>query len=248
MLPYEDTSSLPLLFHLNSEPWLNEEAYADPTAMPEFTPVTNPSAAVPLPAASERSALSQLLIQRRSCRSFALQPMPLESVARLLDHAYGAIEAAVRDNGLLGITRPVPSAGGLYPLNIRVSTQAVVGVPDGIYGYNVLHRCLEPQAAAATPSDVSEHLLAQYFLQHANVVIMLSAVLGRTLKKYGARGYRYVLLEAGHVAQNICLTAAELGLGSLCVGGYRDRGLNRALGLDGQHEAVVYCVGVGYPE
>jgi SagB-type dehydrogenase family enzyme len=79
-------------------------------------------------------------------------------------------------------------------------------------------------------------------------VIVLSANFGRTLKKYGARGYRYVLLEAGHVAQNICLTAAELGLGSLCVGGYRDRGLNHALGLDGQHEAVVYCIGVGYPE
>ena len=76
---------------------------------------------------------------------------------------------------------------------------------------------------------------------------MISAVFPRTLRKYGARGYRYVLLEAGHVAQTICLLAAEQQLGSLCMGGFWDARLNAFLKFDGTTQAVVYCVGVGHP-
>ena len=71
---------------------------------------------------------------------------------------------------------------------------------------------------------------------------------GRSQKKYGTRGYRYVLLEAGHSAQNVCLRAAELGLGSLCMGGFEDARLNRMLGLEPAREGVVYAVAVGHPE
>jgi SagB-type dehydrogenase family enzyme len=167
-------------------------------------------------------------------------------VVRLFENAYDTIAVTLRDNGLLGITRPIPSAGGLYPLNLRVLTRDITGVPDAVYDYNVLHRCLEPKTLPVDAGEVTDHFLAQQFLEHASVIVILSAVFARTLKKYGARGYRYVLLEAGHVAQNLCLTAAELGLGSLCVGGYRDRALNSALGLDERREAVVYCIGIGH--
>jgi SagB-type dehydrogenase family enzyme len=88
--------------------------------------------------------------------------------------------------------------------------------------------------------------MAQHFLENANVLFMFSAVFHRTLKKYGARGYRYILLEAGHAAQNVCLLAAEEGLGALCAGGFIDSKLNRFLEFDGRTESVLYCVGVGY--
>ena len=60
----------------------------------------------------------------------------------------------------------------------------------------------------------------------------MAAVFGRNQKKYGPRGYRYTLLEAGHSAQNVCLRAIELGLGTLCMGGFEDSRLNRVLGLE----------------
>jgi SagB-type dehydrogenase family enzyme len=75
--------------------------------------------------------------------------------------------------------------------------------------------------------------------------VILAAVFQRTLKKYGPRGYRYVLFEAGHAAQNVCLLATELDLGSICTGGFYDGRLNRYLGLDGTSEAVLYLVGLG---
>ena len=74
----------------------------------------------------------------------------------------------------------------------------------------------------------------------------MTAVFDPTLRKYGARGYRFVLFEAGHAAQNLCLLATEQGLASLCVGGFMDGALNSFVGLDGRARAVVYCVGLGH--
>jgi SagB-type dehydrogenase family enzyme len=71
-------------------------------------------------------------------------------------------------------------------------------------------------------------------------------VFRRTQKKYGPRGYRYILLEAGHCGQNFCLKAAELGLSTLCMGGFVDSGLNMMLGLQQKEEGVVYTVAAGY--
>jgi SagB-type dehydrogenase family enzyme len=84
------------------------------------------------------------------------------------------------------------------------------------------------------------------FMKNANVVIALAAVFMRTQSKYGPRGYRYILLEAGHVAQNICLRAMELGLESLCMGGFVDSALNGLLNLKLTEEGVVYTVAAGF--
>ena len=96
------------------------------------------------------------------------------------------------------------------------------------------------------PLETAAALLAQPFISNANLVIFVAAQFQRTLAKYGPRGYRYVLLEAGHVAQNLCLLAEERGLTTLCIGGFRDAKVNGWLGIDGMREAVVYGVAVGY--
>jgi len=74
----------------------------------------------------------------------------------------------------------------------------------------------------------------------------MAAVFLRTQVKYGPRGYRYILLEAGHVAQNICLRGMELGLESLCMGGFLDSALNELVGLRAKEEGVVYTVAAGF--
>ena len=74
----------------------------------------------------------------------------------------------------------------------------------------------------------------------------LSVVLPRSSFKYGQRAYRFALLEAGHVAQNLLLAAEGLDLGALPVGGFFDDELNRLLQLDGCQEFVVYLVLMGH--
>ena len=244
MLPVKDAYSLPLLYHLNSEPWLNIEAYNDPTNEVQFKQVE--SAAVPLPPAHKSSALNKLLQARHSCRQFKRQLLRLDALSEILAGAYGIQDILPAQTGNWGCTRPAPSAGGLYPLEIYLALADVEGAADGVYHYNVLRHSLETIASELMVDEIGAYLLEQHFLRDANAILFLSAVFRRTLKKYGPRGYRYVLLEAGHVAQNISLLAVEHNLGVLSVGGFYDSKLNRTLDLDGRNEAVIYCIALGF--
>lgn len=247
MIPYEDPTTLSRLYHLNSEPWLNKEAYATAAYRIDYKELSESSDRVALPAPQE-STLLKLLKTRASCRRYNLQPMPLATLATLLGAAYGAGRIGTIPNGPKVLFRTVPSAGGLFPLELYVVTQSVIGIADGLHHYAVRRHCLELIKRGSLFAEQHGVLLADPFVRDANVVVFIAAVFGRTQKKYGPRGYRYILIEAGHVAQNLCLSATEQGLGSLCMGGFMDSKLNRFLGLDGVHEAAVYGVGIGYRE
>jgi SagB-type dehydrogenase family enzyme len=246
MIPYEDATTLSLLYHLNSEPWLNAEAYEASAYKVDYKETSEAEDRITLPVPQE-SPLLKLLETRASCRRYKLQPMPIVTLATLLGGAYGIVRMGAIEAGLNALFRSAPSAGGLFPLELYVLAQSVVGVADGMHHYAVRHHRLELIKAGPLFAERHSALVADPFVRDANVVIFIAAVFDRTQKKYGPRGYRYILLEAGHVAQNLCLLATEQGLGSLCMGGFMDSKLNHLLGLDGIHEAVVYSVGVGYP-
>jgi SagB-type dehydrogenase family enzyme len=82
-------------------------------------------------------------------------------------------------------------------------------------------------------------------MEAAALCVLLVGNFPRTKFKYGERGYRFALLEAGHLAQNILLIAEALGLGALPVGGYVDAHLNALVGVDGCEQAVLYGVVIG---
>jgi SagB-type dehydrogenase family enzyme len=246
MIPYEDATSLSRLYHLNSEPWLNMQAYDISAYKVDYKRIPDAEQCIRLPVPQD-SALLELLKTRSSCRQYETRTMPLETLGTLLGGAYGISRMAAIQDGVNALLRTVPSAGGLYPLEIYVVTRNVSGVTDGVHHYAVRNHCLELVRPGSLFAERRSSLLADPFVQYANVVVFIAAVFARTQKKYGPRGYRYVLLEAGHLAQNLCLLATEQGLGSLCMGGFMDSKLNRFLGLDGIHEAVLYGVGIGYP-
>lgn len=247
MLPFEDTNTLSLLFHLNSEPWGNTDAYQNATYDVGYKDVSSCLPEVALPAAPE-SALRSLLRKRASCRAYDRKPLPLASAAALLSGAYG-ISRVDREilEGSAALLRPVPSAGGLFPLELYVISQNLDSVADGLHHYNVRNHSLEPLKIRSPMEYITRSLYMKDQVQDANMIVFLVGIFERSQKKYGPRGYRYVLLEAGHVAQNLCLQAVELGLGSLCMGGYVDSELNRALELQPASEGVVYSIAIGWP-
>jgi SagB-type dehydrogenase family enzyme len=75
--------------------------------------------------------------------------------------------------------------------------------------------------------------------------LLVLAVFGRTRFKYGQRGYRFALLEAGHLVQNVVLAAAALEVPALPWGGFYDAQLDALVGADGVDESVVYAVVLG---
>jgi SagB-type dehydrogenase family enzyme len=76
-------------------------------------------------------------------------------------------------------------------------------------------------------------------------LILVAAIFGRTRFKYGLRGYRFALLEAGHIAQNVVLAATALGLAAVPLGAFYDRRTDEFLGLDGVNESTLYTIAFG---
>jgi len=245
MISLEDPTTLSLLFHLNSEPWLNDEAYKGAAINQELKIPAGVIAEVPLPQPGE-SALTELLGRRYSCREFARREMPLEQVASLLFASYGAIAPARFSGQTAFLRRTVPSAGGLFPLELYAFTQRVQGLDDGLYHYDVVANSLHQLHRGNLWATLEPIFYTYPFMKDANLVVAMAAVFLRTQKKYGPRGYRYMLMEAGHVAQNLTLRASELGLATLCMGGFLDSVLNELLVLKPNEEGVIYTVAAGF--
>lgn len=250
MLPADDSRTLSHLFHLNSEPWIGPADWESSEDRPTDGEVID-GVTLALPAPTD-SPFVRLLARRASCRRFGDRPMGVGELATLLWCAYGVTRRASTPE--LAMYRTVPSAGALYPLDLLVLTRRVERLADAVYRYDPLaHELRERIEGGASPNrssgdatlSMSEALLSQSFALEGNAIVFVTGVFERSQRKYGPRGYRYVLLEAGQVAQNLCLSATELGLGSLCVGGYRDARLNALLGLDATREGVVYAVAIG---
>jgi SagB-type dehydrogenase family enzyme len=191
------------------------------------------------------ASLGELLMQRRSRRLFQLAPLALEAVGRLLFAAYGVYGHRLVDDSWV-YNRPSPSAGGLYPLELYLTSQAVDGLVDGIYHYDARAHQLELRRAGNVHADLADMTIGQDMIKDANLVVLISAIRERTMWKYGQRGYRYVWLDAGHVGQNLYLVAEALGLGAAAIGGFFDGEVNRLLVLPPQEEAI-YLVCVGQP-
>jgi SagB-type dehydrogenase family enzyme len=192
-----------------------------------------------------RAPLGDVLERRRSVREFTLAPLPLEVLGRLLHASYGTKGA--RDVGVLTYTRPAPSAGGKYPLEIYVATQQVEGLEDGIHHYDARAHELERVRSGAAQPALAHLCLDQEMVILANVVVIITAIRQRTMWKYGQRGYRYVWLDAGHLGENLYLVATAMGLGPVGVGGFFDRELDRLLCLPAGEEAF-YVVCIGQPK
>lgn len=239
MIPLEDPTSLSLLFHLNSEPWLNDDAYKRGGQDIEVDYLgAPPEAVIALPVGTP-TALDEAVARRKSSRAYGHGPISLADLASILRAAYGAVPDPER------LRRAVPSAGALFPLDVYAVIRRVDGLDDGLYRYDGVAHTLDLLRRGELYTPLQPMFYAYPFVADANVVIALAAVFARTQSKYGPRGYRYILIEAGHVGQNVCLQATQLGLGSLCMGGFIDSLLNEFLGLDPSRAGVVYALGIG---
>ncbi len=225
---------------------------ANPDAVIESTQErrTYPGAKrVPLPSARSwrMASLWSVLRRRRTVRRFASRPVDLGVLGRLLSAAAGVTgEVPVPGtNGLIQRLRAWPSAGGLYPIELNVAL--LDGLQVGAYHYDPVDACLEALVEGPLRERLAPAVFAAEGEMAAPVLLVLSAVFERTMRKYGERGYRFVWLDAGHLAQNLLLAATALGLAACPIGGFQEAGVALAMGLDAR-ETVVYLIAVGHPE
>jgi SagB-type dehydrogenase family enzyme len=197
-----------------------------------------------------RHGFDEVVLGRETARSFTPAPIGLAPLAKVLHHSYGI----TRDNEDTPFPRPfraVPSGGALYPLELYVQAVRVDGLAPGLYHYDPEDRTLDVLRLAARHEGAADEVAALFMqpdlARSAAAIVFVSALFFRSTFKYGDRGYRFTLLEAGHLAQNALLTAHSIGLAGAPVGGYADRDVDRYLRFDGLSESTVYVLLIGRP-
>lgn len=197
--------------------------------------------------------LDDALSGRRSQRGpFASRPLLLTELGALLDLSVGARRQAPSKD-VKGETPPAetrdlrtfPSAGALYPVEVYVATLACASVERGIHHYDPVKHALARLSPCPAKGDLERMILADNLWSGAAAALIFTGVFERTQAKYGERGYRFVLLEAGHAAQNVLLCAQSLGLAAAPIGGFCEDALGAAMGLDREKESPVYAVLLG---
>jgi SagB-type dehydrogenase family enzyme len=182
-----------------------------------------------------------VLRERSSIRDYAPDPLTLEEVSQLL----WASQGITREGGEWQF-RTAPSAGALYPIETYLGVNRVQGLAPGLYHYEVRnHRLAFLREDEFIGQSLARAALGQTICARAAVVFVWTAVLARSVRKYGERAHRYIYLDAGHVGQNLYLAATALGLGCCAVGAFFDDEVNTVLDIDGREETTVYMATIG---
>jgi SagB-type dehydrogenase family enzyme len=199
-------------------------------------------------------ALDEAIARRRSVRRFSGDPVDLAELATMLRFAGGVTAEAdvelMRGGTVTYRFRTVPSGGGLYPIELQLAVFDVDGLDVGIYRYSPVLDVLVRTGDRAQVDRLRDTLAIPgdiISVDSAAAIVLFVAHPWRSTRKYGPRGLRFVLHEVGGMAQNLHLTAAGLGLGSVDCSSYIDDLANEALDLDGQTALLAHMVFVGWP-
>ncbi|RKE17122.1 thiopeptide-type bacteriocin biosynthesis protein [Streptomyces sp. TLI_171] len=213
--------------------------------LPPAAPTSHRPGDLPLPADPLPPVLlADALRARRSVRGALRGPLTAGTLGSVLWSAY----APGADH------RPYPSAGALHSVHVRLVALAVDGLAPGTYACLPEHRTLRPIGPAPALDDLKA--LSSYLsrpltdpdavgIDEAPAVLALHLDLARLRHRYGLRALRLGLLEAGHLAQNLLLTAAAHHLGTIPLGGLHDDLAHELLALDDLDQPLQYLLPLG---
>jgi len=154
--------------------------------------------------------------------------------------------------GNVATFRVVPSGGARHPFETYISVQNVDGLKPGWYRYlpleNVGNKCVHIEWLGEIEDykgTISSMLAGQTWAAEAPVVLFYSCIPYRAEWRYVEAAHRVMLIDLGHLGQNVMLSAEALGLGSCCMAAFNQELCDNALGFDGINEYIVYAVSVG---
>jgi SagB-type dehydrogenase family enzyme len=179
--------------------------------------------------------------RRRTVRSFSSSSMRIEDLSQIFYAAQGITDDR-------SFKRAAPSGGALYPIDVYavVGKNGIIGLDAGIYHYISSGHRMEHVAKGDKSEQLADSALQQKWMAQPPVNFVITAEYSRICSKYGERGIRYAMIEAGHVGQNIFLQAEALGLKAGIVGAFEDIKVIDILGIPKQHEPLLLMpVGCG---
>lgn len=186
--------------------------------------------------------LWDVLETRKTLRKYQQTPLTLEDLTIMLWFTQGVKSV----NNRPATERTVPSAGARHPFETYLVVSNVEGLKPGLYRYVALqHKLafLEESVSLVDRVWVATH--SQNHVRTCPLSFWWEANILRTTWRYRTRGYRYIMMDVGHVCQNLYLVAEALGCGICPIGSFSDVELNQIFGCDGEDRAIIYGATVG---
>jgi len=212
-----------------------EKAYSADAERIELIP---PNRFQALPSVDLISAIAN----RQSRRQFSDTPLMLEELSFLLWATQGVLE----QSGAGHARRTVPSAGARHALETYLCVLNVKGLDTGFYRYLPLeHQLLVEYRDKRLPESIVWAAFQQTWMSSAAVVFVWSAIPYRMEWRYGLAAHRLILLDAGHVCQNLYLACEAISAGTCAVAAYDQELMDQLLKVDGQDEFAIYLAAVG---
>lgn len=239
LYPTQLTRQLPGMVFLETSPQLQLTATRSTKRHAHVQTIALPAGDLPA------VTLADLLARRRSRGKIGAAGLDLARIASLLRASYGVTSRFPLPQGGEQTFRTAPSAGALYPLEIYTVAFTAAGIAPGIYHYDPLRDVLESLRLGDTRAAFLETIPMRNLGEECAVAFIVTATFWRSRFKYGQRGYRFALLEAGHLAQNLLLGAESLDLAATPIGGFYDRRVAEYLAIDGVNESALYVIPIG---
>ena len=226
----------------------NKEVLAEMKNLYEGFPYRN-KRRIQLPSSLSQinASFEQIILKRKSISKCRPVEISLQQLRTILHFGYGETRSNENDEYIPRPFRTIPSGGALYPLELYFfSNAAIEGLEAGLYHYSPVFNAVHLIKKGDFRDEISSALVEfqSSLAFDLSVIIFITAVFQRSIFKYREKGYRFALMEAGHLAQNINLTATALNLGVINIGGYYDREIDRFLEIDGLRHSTIYMTGI----
>lgn len=188
-----------------------------------------------------KAPLIDVINGRRSVRKYANKALTQEELSYLLWCTQGVKK--LRPEATF---RTVPSAGARHAFETYILINNAGNLEPGLYRYLSLeHKLIEENLKSEMCDEVVAGCLGQAFVASSAAVFIWVADVKRMKWRYGERGYRYLHLDAGHVCQNLYLSAEAIGCGTCAIAAFDDDLINQTIGVDGKEQFVIYLATVG---
>lgn len=184
--------------------------------------------------------------ERRSLRLYSDKKISLGELSYLLWATQG-----ISHTNNAGLTfRTVPCSGATHTFETYLLIRNVESIQKGVYRYlPVEHKLLFMSNIEDIESKIDVLTLDQPFVPRfaskAAVLFIWSTTPYRSEWKYDISSHKKILIDVGHVCQNLYLASESIGAGTCAIGIYDQEHIDQLLGLDGDEEFVIYLAAVG---
>jgi SagB-type dehydrogenase family enzyme len=196
---------------------------------------------------NDKDPLLALFKKRRTNRTSLPAAVPVTALADCLRAGLGITGFADSETGKLPLAM-TPSGGARNPFEAYLYARQIDGLERGFYHYSAVDHSLLRLSCESQPQP-SRLLADQDWADAMPCIIFLVAHFERTMWKYrDDNGYRVVLIEAGHIAQNIMLMATQRQMTACPTALLRHSEIHACLGIARITQSVLYALTLSYPD